>query len=125
MSSFWIGNVCLLISMVSGAASQIVLKALFNQTGPLILSLPFLQSLCTYGRILYVLTALGLLAAAFVSWMMTLSRLNISYAYPLACSSALLVALLGVVFLGEAVSVRMWGGTVLIILGTILLGPAR
>jgi drug/metabolite transporter (DMT)-like permease len=119
MSAFWAGNVYLLVSMLFGAASQIVFKALFNEVGPLVW--PPTQLLDHPGAVMRIATALILLGGAFVFWMMSISRLNLSYAYPIACASALLVACFSVFFLGEAVSLRMWLGTVLIVLGTIFL----
>lgn len=123
MTTFWVGNIYLVLSMLFGAASQIVFKALFNETGPLQWSLT--QLLNHPGAMLKIFIALALLAGAFVAWMMTLSRLDLSYAYPIASSSALLVTLLSFVFLGETVTGKMWFGTVLIVLGTALLVPSR
>jgi len=125
MSTFWIGNSYLLLGMFCTAGSQIVFKALFNETGPLEFNGSFVQALCYPGRVLRVLAFLALFVAGFVFWMMSLSRLNLSYAYPVACSSAVIVTLFSMLFLGEAVSIRGWCGTVLIVLGTLLLTPSR
>jgi multidrug transporter EmrE-like cation transporter len=115
----------LLLGMLCASGSQIVFKTLFNETGPLGFNRFFVQALCYPGRVLRVLAALALLVAGFVLWMMSLSRLDLSYAYPVACSSAVIVTLFSVLFLGESVSIRSWGGTVLIVLGTVLLTPSR
>jgi multidrug transporter EmrE-like cation transporter len=72
-----------------------------------------------------MLVALVLLGTGFVFWMMSLNKLDLSYAYPVACSSAVIITLFSVLFLGEAVSIKGWCGTVLIILGIILLAPSR
>jgi len=37
----------------------------------------------------------------------------------------MLVALFSVLFLGETVTLKMWSGTVLILIGIVLLMPAR
>lgn len=123
MSEFWIGNVSLLLTMLCGTASQIVLKALFNETGPLQWSLRQIPK--HPGAIARIALASVLLGAAFIFWMMTLSRLELSYAYAVACSSALLVAFFSVFFLGETVTAKMWLGIVLIVLGTALVVPSR
>jgi multidrug transporter EmrE-like cation transporter len=125
MSTFWMGNTYLLLGLLCGSGSQIVFKALFNETGPLDFSGSFVQALCYPNRVLRVLAALAMLVAAFVFWMMSLSRLDLSYAYPVACSGAVIVMLFSILFLGEAVSIRSWCGTVLIVLGTVLLAPSR
>lgn len=125
MSTFWIGNTYLLLAMLCASGSQIVFKALFNETGPLGFNGSFVQALCYPGRILHVLVALVLLVAGFVLWLLSLSRLDLSYAYSVACSGAVIVTLFSVLFLGESVSIRSWCGTVLIVLGTVLLTPSR
>jgi drug/metabolite transporter (DMT)-like permease len=125
MSTFWIGNTYLLLAMLCSSGSQGVFKALFNERGPLGFNGAFVQALCYPGRVLRISAALALLIAGFVFWMMSLSRLDLSYAYPVACSSAVIVILFSVLFLGEAVSIRSWCGTVLIVLGTVLLAPSR
>jgi drug/metabolite transporter (DMT)-like permease len=125
MSTFWMGNIYLLLGMLCASGSQIVFKALFNEMGPLRFNGSFVQALCYPGIVLRVLAALVLLVAGFVLWMMSLSRLDLSYAYPVACSSAVIVALFSVLFLGEAVSIRSWCGTGLIVLGTALLTPSQ
>jgi uncharacterized membrane protein len=66
-----------------------------------------------------------MLGVGLVFWLLCLDRLNLSYAYPIACSSVLLVALFSGLFLGETVTLKMWSGTVLILIGIVLLMPAR
>ena len=102
-----------------------MLKALLNKTGPLSCNRSFVDSLFSSGRALHLAIVLVLLVAGFLFWVMSLSRLDVSYAYAVACSSALIVTFLGVVFLGETVSPKMWWGTVMIVLGTVLLAPSR
>lgn len=114
----------LVLSMLCGAVSQIAFKALFNKTGPLSLDWSSVQQINSYGRGLGVLAA-AMLVAAFFFWLMTLSRLDLSYAYSIACSSALLVTFFSIVFLGETVSAKMWSGIILIVLGTALLATSQ
>ncbi len=125
MSKFWIGNVYLFLAILCASASQVVFKAILIETGTLGFDWPSLQVLCSFGRVLRTLGAIVMVIAGFVLWIMSLSRLNISYAYAFACSSALLVNFFSVMFLNEEVSVRMWWGTAFIVLGAILLGSSR
>ncbi len=125
MSKFWVGNIFLLLAMLCASGSHILFKALLNDTGPLGFNWPFFQTLFSYGRSYRMFLAVALLLAGFLCWIISLSRLNISYVYPIASSSALLVTFFSVLFLGESVSVRMWWGTAFIVLGTILLGSCR
>lgn len=124
MTTFWLGNIYLLLAMLCTAGSHILIKALLNEIEPLGFNWNSVYALCSYGRVSRVALAGALLIGGFLFWIMSLSRLNISYAYPIASASALLVTFLGVFFLEEVVSVRMWWGTVLIVLGTILLAPS-
>ena len=124
MSTFWIGNIYLVLAMLCAAGSHILFKALLNEIGPLGFNWNSVYTLCSYGRSPRVFSAVALLIVGFLCWLMSLSRLNISYAYPIASASALLVTFFSVLFLEEAVSVRMWWGTALIVLGTLLLAPS-
>jgi len=123
MFNYWMGNACLVLSMLSTSGSQIAFKSLFNETGPMVLNWSFVQALFSPGRVFRLSLAVVLLVAGFLFWLLCLSRLNVSYAYPIACSSALLVTFFGAVFLSETVPLRVWWGTVLIVLGTILIAP--
>jgi len=125
MSKFWIGNLYLLLAMLCAAGSHVMLKALLNEIGTLGFDWASLQAMCSFGRASRIFAALATLVVGFLLWIMSLSRLDISYAYPIASSSALLVTFFSVLFLDEAVSARMWLATALIVLGTILLGSLR
>jgi drug/metabolite transporter (DMT)-like permease len=124
MSQFWVGNLFLLLSLLFGSGSQVVLKACFNETGPLRLDFSFWERFLVFRIFVLFVLALAMLVAGFLFWLMSLSRLDLSYAYPIACSSALLVAAFSALFLGEAVTANMWGGAALIVLGTALLIPS-
>lgn len=123
MSQFALGNVFLLVSMLCAASAQVILKALFNQIGPLKFEgalLAYVQSPELLGR---AVVALTLMALGFVAWLLSLSRLDLSYAYTVACSSALFVSVFSVLFLDEAMSPRAWVGAAFIVCGALLLAP--
>lgn len=124
MSRFVTGHAYLFLAMLCASGSQVMLKALLNETGPLSFDRSFFDSLLSSRSALRLAMVLVLLVGGFLFWVMSLSRLDVSYAYALACSSALIVTFLGVVFLGEIVSPKMWLGTVMIVLGTVLLAPS-
>ncbi len=125
MSNVGIGNAFLLLSILFASGSQVVLKKLFNETGPLKVNSLLLEQLFSEGRFVRLSGALAMVIIAFIFWTLSLSRLELSYAYPVASSSALVVAFFSVLFLGEAVTARMWWGIVLIVLGTALLASTR
>lgn len=125
MSGFWVGNIFLALSVVSGAAAQVLLKHVMNAAGPKPFDWRVPSTLIASGILPLASLALTLLVASFLFWLASLSRLDLSYAYPLACASALIVALLGVFFLGESLTVRMGLGIILIVAGTALLVPTH
>ncbi len=125
MSRFLVGNVFLLLSMACAAGSQVLLKALLREVPPPAPSWSTLAPLLTPDRLLRGGIALGLIVAGFLFWVLCLARLELSYAYPIACSSVVLVAALASLVLGEPMGLRAWSGTLLILLGIVLLTPGR
>ena len=125
MSRFLSGNIFLLVSMVLAAMSHILLKGVLREVEPLGLSWGAWQSMLAPERLIRAGTAMLMIGVGFLSWVMCLARLELSYAYPMACSSILLVALFSAVFLGESITLKMWLGSALIVLGVILLMPQR
>jgi drug/metabolite transporter (DMT)-like permease len=124
MSGFLIGNIFLAMSLVLASVSQVALKGLLNRLDSSTLSLTLLreQDLGFFGMLLLIGV---MIVAGFLFWTFSLTKLNLSYAYPIACSSALLVALLSAFLLGEAVTVKTWLGTGMIVVGTALLVPVK
>lgn len=124
MSRFAVGNVFLVLSMICTAVSQLMVKPIMDEVGADRLGAHTLGLLLEGSRPWRGGLAVLLLGGGFVFWMLALTRLNLSYAYPIACSSVLLVAFLSAVVLGEPVTARTWFGTVLVLIGIALLTPA-
>ena len=124
MSKFAMGNILLFASMLCTTASHIMIKALIDEAGEKALTLSSLFALFTGPKLFRSAIAGSLLVAGFLLWALCLSRLSLSYAYPVASTSVLLIAIFSIVVLGEAISPRMWAGTVLILVGIVLLRPA-
>jgi drug/metabolite transporter (DMT)-like permease len=59
--------------------------------------------------------------AATALWLLALSKLDISYAFPLLSSSFILVGILSRVLLGEFISWKRWVAILVICLGVILI----
>ena len=118
---FLIGNLCLAMSIVLASGGQVLLRAALRpgQNTPPVLA-PAASGLSLHRALL--LGGAGLcIVAGFVAWAFCLRHLAVSYAYTVACSSVVLVALLGCVFLGERWSGAMSLGAALIVAGTIVL----
>jgi multidrug transporter EmrE-like cation transporter len=125
MSRFLIGNLWLGFSMVTAAAGHIIIKKLIDQAGTAELNWEWIRSLMTVEKLLRGGAGAALIIAAFIFWLIALTRLDLSYAYPIACSSVLLVAFFSALFLGEPVTIRTWLATLFILGGIILLMPSR
>jgi len=123
MSHFFIGNIFLLGSMILATVSQIVIKSLMNDFEGSFLSLVDIRSFLDVTHLSIAAAGGAMVAGGFICWLLALARLELSYAYPIACTSVLLVPLFSVVFLGEVVTLRMALGTLLILAGIVLLMP--
>ena len=124
MSKFTVGNLFLLASMICTTASHVMIKKLVDEGNGQALSVQGLLDLFVGPKFFRSTTAGLLLAVGFLLWVMCLSRLSLSYAYPIASTSVLLIALFSVFSLGESISPKMWAGTALILIGVMLLRPA-
>lgn len=122
MNRFVQGNLFLLASMISAATSQVLLKTVLRELPPGA-DWRAWSALLAPGRALRTVIAAALLVAGFAGWVLALSRLPLSYAYPVACASIVIVALLSALVLDEALTPRMWLGTLLVLAGVALLVP--
>lgn len=82
-----------------------------------------------HGKMAYLLQALlnpwivSGLVAAFASalcWIMALSRLPLSHAYPFTALSIVLVVLAGATLFSESVNLTQWFGIALVVVGIVL-----
>jgi uncharacterized membrane protein len=69
-----------------------------------------------------VWAAIGVLLLFFISYITVLSWADYSFVQPASALGYAMVALLGILLLGEAVSVTRWAGVAVICLGVILVG---
>jgi len=119
----WIYKALLLLEILLGVIAQLFLKlgmdkiklesimkegvvSLFNK---LFLNLPVILGFFSYGLSLFL-------------WVIVLSELDLSYAYPLASLSYVIVAFCSKVFFKEHVSKRRWISITVITLGVVLVG---
>lgn len=125
MSSFAVGNFFLIGSMLCAAGSQLLIKKVLDDARLSEIGWATLQQFLVADRLLRAGAGLSMMGLGFVFWILCLARLDLAYAYPIACSSVVFVTLLSAIFLNEAVTARMWAGTALVLLGIILIGPSR
>jgi drug/metabolite transporter (DMT)-like permease len=123
MSRFLSGNLLLVLSMVCASTSQLLFKIWLTDAAPDGVGPGTLRALMRSRAWPAGAAGAVLLVLGFAAWILCLSRLELSYAYPIACTSVLLVAVLAALVLGEAFTPRMWLGTALILIGVALLTP--
>ncbi|MEB3198217.1 MAG: EamA family transporter [Candidatus Sericytochromatia bacterium] len=68
----------------------------------------------------YLIGGLAFYALGAVTWIMVLTRVPLSWAYPILALNQVLILLVAATFLGETVSLTRWGGVLLIITGVFL-----
>lgn len=68
----------------------------------------------------WIIGGLGCYALGAVTWIMVLTRVPLSWAYPILALNQVLILLVAATFLGETVSMMRWCGVLLIISGVYL-----
>ena len=115
----------ILIAVCLEVAGQILYKAGLNQAPGLEGSPLHLANLMRFawGAItnLRVLLGVGVYIAEVVVWWVVLSRVEVSYAFPLTSMSYVLVLIAARLFLHEHVSLERWLGACAIVFGVYLI----
>ncbi len=111
-----------LASVLVGVCGQLAMKAGVAKLGPIggaaLANLPNLAfSVATSPMIVTGLACYGLGAAM---WIIVLSRMDVSMAYPMLGLGYVFVLLTSWLFLGEAVSPLRWAGACIIVTGVLM-----
>jgi multidrug transporter EmrE-like cation transporter len=116
---FILNHLYLLLSISFGVVSQLIIKwqmsaFSFNdyETWQDKFALAFSMLLNPY-----IIASLILTLLAGVTWMIVMTKFEISYAYPFTLLGLVLVAIFSIVFFGESVNTYKISGIALIILG--------
>lgn len=115
------------LSMLIGATGQMCLKVGMAQVGRIgaeQVSSPVETLVKIFTRPL-ILAALPLYAAGFIIWAVVLSRLNLSFAYPLFALNYVIIPVLSWRILGEEISLSQWAGILTICVGVVLVARRR
>jgi multidrug transporter EmrE-like cation transporter len=120
---FILNHLYLLLAISFGVVSQLIIKwkmsaFSFNdyETWQDKFALAFSMLLNPYIIISLILTLL-----AGVTWMIAMTKFEISYAYPFTLIGLVLVTIFSIVFFGESVNTYKLSGIVLIILGIVVI----
>lgn len=112
----------ILASLTFAAVGQYFLKMGANQLGTIGAEAAgrALQVAMAAATNLNLIVGLGFYGLGAVTWIIVLTRAQLSWAYPMLALNQVLVLLVGAVFLHEHVSMLRWSGVLLIIAGVVL-----
>lgn len=112
----WINSVLILINIGLAVSGQVAIKSGMKQVGYIhaenALAL-FLKAFTNW----YVIIGLAAYFIAAATWILVLSRVDLSYAYPMLSLGYIVVLIISAVWLGEAVTLPRIIGTILIVGG--------
>lgn len=115
------GNYIMLFTSIAlAAAGQIFMKYGMRMIG----SFPVRE---LFGRLLsmvfnpFVFSGLCLFVVSSVIWLVVLSRLELSFVYPMVSIAYVVVAIASYFLLGEAVTIIRWAGILTICIGVFLI----
>ena len=114
--------VYILISVLTGAIGQVLLKKGMGSMGPLTLSMNQLGSiLWRIGTNPYVIIGLAIYVGGSVFWLTALSRVDLSYAYPFASLSYVVMLAASWLLFDEHITFLRLLGTLVVCLGVLLI----
>ena len=112
----------IVFGVMLNAAAQLALKQGMRKIGY------FDFQLESSGRVLlavigspYILAGLACYAVSVVVWLLVLSRVDVSYAYPLLSIGYIVTAFAGWHFFNESISLTRWTGIIVICMGVWLI----
>lgn len=111
-----------LLSVVCSVVAQLLVKKGIDALGNVDFTIGMFRA---YTRIFtspFVLAGTGVYVGAILLWLYSLSKLNLSVAYPLVSVSYVLAVLGAWIFLGEQVPPMRWIGVGVVCVGVSLIG---
>jgi drug/metabolite transporter (DMT)-like permease len=112
----------ILVSVVAGAVGQVLLKKGMASMGPLTLSIDQLGNvLWRIGTNPYVIVGLLIYVGGTVFWLTALSRVDLSYAYPFASLSYVVMLIASWQLFNENITVLRLLGTLIVCLGVFII----
>jgi drug/metabolite transporter (DMT)-like permease len=116
--------ILVLFSVIIGTVGQLCIKAAMLRLGPVAFGTPaeIISSSWQIMRQPLIWVALPLYGFGFIIWAAALSRLQLSFAYPLLSIGYLINPIAAAVFFDESVSPMRWAGILVIMVGIVLIG---
>ncbi len=113
-----IAVIYILISVLTGAVGQVMLKKGMMSLGPLTLTTKDLISTALkIGTNPFVFFGLAIYVGGIIFWLVALSRVDLSFAYPFASLSYVLMMIASWIFFKENITLYRVAGSIVIILG--------
>ncbi len=109
-----------LIGVALNTAAQLFLKATTNRVGEISLEKPILATAYSVAGVPAFYAGMACYAVSIVVWLIALSRLPVSVAYPLLSIGYVFNAILAYLLFGESLSVQKLVGIGFIILGVVV-----
>lgn len=117
-----IAIVYILISVLGGALGQLILKRGMNSLGPLTLSISDLvPTLLKIALNPFVIVGLAIYVTSTVFWLTALSRVDLSFAYPFASLSYVIMLIASWQIFDESITPLRLLGTFIIVVGVLLI----
>ena len=115
----------ILLSVSSGVAGQLALKVGVTRAGAAAVETAGpLWTLITAFRSPLVWLGLALYGLGALAWILVLTRLDLSLAYPFLALNFVLIAIASRLFLGEAIPALRWAGIVVICFGILVIAKS-
>lgn len=112
----------ILTGVLLNSAAQIMLKQGMRAIGTFAFTLENILPIgIRVGLNPYILAGLGCYVVSVAVWLMVLSRVDVSYAYPMLSIGYIVAALAGKLIFGETVDLIRWAGIVTTCIGVWLL----
>lgn len=121
MSPAMLTLILIMIPTITGVAGQLLLKVGMSQLGALDLSLVNIPALLM--KIIlspYIMVGLAIYFGGVFFWLLALNRADLSYVYPFASLSYVLITIASWALLHENIPQMRWMGLVVICVGVVL-----
>ncbi|MBU2589404.1 MAG: EamA family transporter [Nanoarchaeota archaeon] len=114
-------KIILFIGILMGVIAQLIMKLGMKRHGKVKLSLKRIHRdiLRIYLNV-FVFLGVFLYLFAFFIWIFVISKIDLSYAYPLVSVNFVLIALASKIFFKESVSKKRWLSILIILIGVLL-----
>jgi len=111
-----LGNLFLILSILSGALGQV-----FFKLGAEKIDAVGLKYYLLLAKNVWIIAGFASYGISFILWMQVLRHFDISFARPLTSAGYILTYVLAVIFIGEELTVRRMAATLLITTGVLLM----